>query len=475
MPNPPRRPARPGSRCGPTAARPLLTPADTVLAILDERAGDGRVGLACSGGGDSLALLHLASGWARRKGRCLHILTVDHGLREESRAEVTFVAAIAARLGWPCDILRWDTPRPGPGLQARARSARHALLARACRQHGLPVLLMAHTRDDQAETLALRLAANGSWRSAAGMAREVSSPAWPEGRDLTLLRPCLGVSRAELRDAMTLRGERWIEDPSNADRRFARIRMRDRLAALGSGGFSPERFAALADTLASIQDAERRSAWFAAQACLVLHDWGGAEIESTDWAGIVPAVRLRLLDALVPAVSGQRLTFSRARLAALDAALLAGRPVTGCGVGLLAGPDGRMMMIRDRGALRGRVDHAAADPWLDEADGIRIFDGRFEIAARDRDLDWGVMGDSYAGLQRRDILDRVPGAARPGLLVARRDGQIVVIAGLKPDQPDGTGAGLTAAKAVRPLIAHRFCRRLLPQSAGKWFDTSKAA
>ncbi len=475
MPHPPRRHARPGSRCAPTADRGLVQPADIVFAELDQRAGCGRVGIACSGGSDSLALLLLASDWARQNGRSLHVLTVDHALRAESRAEAEFVSGVSARLGWPCDVLNWDAARPGSGLQSRARAARHALLASACRRHGLPVLLMAHTRDDQAETVALRLAAGGNWHSATGMAYQAPSPAWPEGRDLTLVRPCLGVSRSTLRAVLTQRGERWIDDPSNTDPHYARIRMRDRLARLRTAGFLTERLAALAEDLAPIQLVERRSAWLAAQTCLVLRDWGGAEIELAAWAGITPTVRLTLLEALVSAISGQALSPSRARLQPLDAALLSAQPRSGCGVGLLPPAKGRAMMIRDRGALFGRVDHAASQPWLDAADGSRVFDGRFEIRAGANDLDWAVMGDTYEGLQKRAILDAVPGAARPGLLVARRRGRIVTIAGLDAGRADENNESVTAAQAVRPLIAHRFCRRLLPESAGRWFDASRAA
>ena len=453
----------------------MLAPADTVFAALDELAGDGRIGIACSGGGDSLALLFLASDWARQNGRSLHVLTVDHRLREESRAEAELVASVARRLGWECDVLHWDTARPGHGLQARARAARHVLLARACRQHDLPVLLMAHTRDDQAETVALRLAAGGSWRSATGMSCQAPSPAWPEGRDLVLLRPCLDVSRADLRDVLVRRGAPWVEDPSNADRHYARIRMRDRLMVLGEAGFSPHRIAALADALGPIQRAERQSAWLAARTCLVLKDWGGAEIDCAAWARLVPAVRLTLLEALVSAVSGQALSPSRARLEPLDAALLAGRPLSGCGVGLMGRAEARMIMVRDRGALLGRVDHPAPEPWRVEADGVRVFDGRFEIAADASELEWSVMGDTYEGLQMRAILDAVPGAARPGLLVARREGRIVLIAGLDAELETGNNESVTAARLVRPLVAHRFCRRLLPQTAGRWFDAWEAA
>ena len=129
--------------------------------------------LACSGGGDSVALLHLASDWAHRRGRRLHVLTVDHGLRPEAGGEAEFVRRLSARLGWPCQILNWIGDKPDTALQEQARHARHSLLANACAQTGITDLLLAHTRDDQAETVCMRLIAGGGWHGAAA-----AKPGW---------------------------------------------------------------------------------------------------------------------------------------------------------------------------------------------------------------------------------------------------------------------------------------------------------
>ncbi|WP_291841540.1 tRNA lysidine(34) synthetase TilS [Maricaulis sp.] len=445
--------------------------ADTIVSALDRLAGDGVVGLACSGGGDSLALLLIASRWARQKGRAVHVFTVNHGLRAEADHEVLRVARTARRLGWPCEVLVWNAARRGAGLQARAREARHRLLARACRARQISQLMLAHTRDDQVETVCLRLAAGGSWRSAAAMAEVAPSPAWPDGRDLTLLRPCLGVDRESLRQILRDAGEPWIEDPSNDDLQYARIRTRRWIGALEQGGLDTARLASLASEFQGLLRSERAAAWQAAQSCVELEAWGGAHICASTWSGQAPAIRLSILDALVMAISGEGQTPNRSRLAPLDDALLAAAPFTGCGVRLLNDRKGGSWMIRDGGPLSGRVDRPEPDPWSDdapvsgEAGPSRVFDGRFEIARSQGELEWRVLGKAYQHVPDRAILDRVPGRARAGLLVGCRAGEVVEIAGL---------ASLEGPLAARSLIAHRFCRRLLPQGAARWFDEPDA-
>lgn len=446
---------------------------DIVASALDRLAGEGPLGLACSGGGDSLALLLIASRWARQSGRPLHILTVDHCLRPESTGEARFVAETAARHGWPCDILRWDDARGGSGLQARARAARHRLLASAARRHRLSAVMLAHTRDDQDETVCMRLAAGGSWRSAAAMAERAPSPAWPEGREVMLVRPCLAVSRADLRASLEADGAAWIEDPSNQDAHYARIRTRQTLAQLNDRGFDTGRFAALATDLRAMLDAERLAAWQAARTCLRLHPWGAIDLAPDRWSRLPPVLRLTLLEAAVMAVSGQPASPSRARLIPLDGAILAGRPASGCGV--LVRPGARVWLIRDGGAVSGRVDREPPSPWIEEEAGTAVFDGRFVIDGRARELEWRLLGDTYEGLTDRAILDAVPGPARSGLLVGRDAGSVVVIAGLgNPVSAEG-GVAVGGAIEVRSLIEHRFCRRLLPHGAARWFDETERA
>ena len=185
------------------------------------------VAVALSGGGDSLALLHLAAVWARRAGRRLVALTVDHGLNPASADWSRFAAERARRLGVAHRTLAWTGAKPAAGLPAAARAARQALLAEAARTEGAAVILMGHTGDDLMEADAMRQAG-----ATAPSPRVWSpSPAWPEGRGVFLLRPLLAHRRAELRGLLRSLGETWIDDPANDDPRFARTLARRRLAA----------------------------------------------------------------------------------------------------------------------------------------------------------------------------------------------------------------------------------------------------
>lgn len=175
-----------------------------------------------SGGSDSLALSLIVAAWARVQGRRLLVLTVDHRLRRESADWTRTCADHAARMGADFQALAWTGDKPTTGLPAAARAARHALLAEAARKAGAQVILLGHTADDRAEAAAMRREGG----SVPDPREWAPSPAWPEGRDIFLLRPMLDVRRADLQAWLTERGEAWIEDPANADHRYARARAR---------------------------------------------------------------------------------------------------------------------------------------------------------------------------------------------------------------------------------------------------------
>ena len=184
------------------------------------------VALALSGGGDSIALLRLATDWARARGRRVLALTIDHRLNVESGGWTAFAGEAARAAGANWRGLSWDGDKPKTGLTAAARAARHGLIADAAREAGASVVLFAHTADDIAEADLMR--AQGS---TLGRVREWSpSPAWPQGRGLMLLRPLLGERRGVLRNWLAGQGADWIEDPANADPRFGRSRARQALA-----------------------------------------------------------------------------------------------------------------------------------------------------------------------------------------------------------------------------------------------------
>ena len=183
--------------------------------------------MALSGGGDSMALLSLCR--KAEAGRPLHALIVDHGLRPESYSEAQTVADWARALGAQPHILKWKGCKPETGIQEKARQARYDLIGNWCRANGITTLLVGHTQDDQAETLLMRYDRATDWRGAAGMAERVYAPLWPQLAEITLVRPLLGMPRQHLRAYNRAGKLNWIEDPSNENRDFTRIRARDYL------------------------------------------------------------------------------------------------------------------------------------------------------------------------------------------------------------------------------------------------------
>ena len=184
--------------------------------------------VAISGGRDSLALGLLAHGWAATRNGRITGLIVDHGLRSGSAGEAARTRETLDREGIAAVILR-ASGRPRKNVQAWARTARYALMEDWCRNAGVLHLLLAHHRDDLAETLLANLTRNPGLQGMAGMAAV---------RELTacrILRPLLDVPRDRLTATLEARNVVWIDDPSNRDRRFRRVRLRERLARGGEG------------------------------------------------------------------------------------------------------------------------------------------------------------------------------------------------------------------------------------------------
>ncbi|HET8750069.1 MAG TPA: tRNA lysidine(34) synthetase TilS [Sphingomicrobium sp.] len=184
-----------------------------------------RIGIAVSGGPDSLALLLLA---AEVRPSAIEAATVDHALRPESRDEAETVARICERIGVPHAILMADWPeKPESALQERARAMRYRLLGAWARERGLAALATAHHLDDQAETLLMRLARGAGVRGLAGMRAASRTP----DQSVPLIRPLLDWSHAELETVCAAAGVSPFRDPSNEDEQFERVRVRRLLAA----------------------------------------------------------------------------------------------------------------------------------------------------------------------------------------------------------------------------------------------------
>lgn len=277
-------------------------------------AGLARVGVAVSGGGDSLAALLMAVealGPAR-----VAAVTVDHGLRPEAAAEARFVAGVCARQGVSHAVLRWDGVHRG-NLMAAARAARLRLIADWAPGR-VEAVVLAHTLDDQAETVLMRLARGSGVDGLSAMAqrRRALGVLW--------LRPFLGVTRADLRTALRARGQAWVEDPTNADPAYLRVRARRALDTMGALGITAEGLAATASRLRRAREALEQDVQAALDA-LVREETGTLVIDGGARA-LADEIRLRLFAHLLGHLGGSDY---RPRMAELERLVRTGRGTLG--------------------------------------------------------------------------------------------------------------------------------------------------
>ncbi|MDA9446642.1 MULTISPECIES: tRNA lysidine(34) synthetase TilS [Bradyrhizobium] len=288
--------------------------------------------LAVSGGPDSVALMWLAARWRRSLARGPHltVVTIDHGLRREAAREAREVKRLATELGLPHRTLRWRGAKPKTGLPAAAREARYRLLAQAARAVGASHVLTAHTRDDQAETLLMRLL-RGS-----GLAGLSAMASLSERDGIVLARPLLEVPKAQL--IATLKRARigFADDPTNRDTAFTRPRLRALLPLLAAEGGDARTLVRLAARLARANAAVELLA-DGAERFLHLRDRGDApqagvrSFEASAFAVLPEEVRLRLLLRAINALGHEgpaELGKVESLLAALDQAIAAS-PRTG--------------------------------------------------------------------------------------------------------------------------------------------------
>ncbi len=323
--------------------------------------------VAVSGGADSLALCLLAARWAARRGGTAVGVVVDHGLRPEAGAEARQVAGWLEARGIACQVLRWRGPKPVTGLAVAAREARYGLLAGWCRRHGRLHLLLAHHREDQAETVLLRLGRGSGLDGLAAMA------AVSERGGVRILRPLLDVPKARL--AATLRAikQPWVEDPSNRDERYSRVRLRALAPALEDEGVTP---AAVGETAARLGVA--RAGLEVAVAGLLarsaeLDESGYARIDAALLARAPDEIARRALGNVMACIGGGQYPPRRAALERLLARLRAGawsgaRTLGGCHLGF---EGDRLRVCRELRAARECLGLVPG--------GAGLWDGRFAV------------------------------------------------------------------------------------------------
>jgi len=313
------------------------------------------VGLAVSGGADSLALMLLAARWrdADPTAPPLYVYSVDHALRPEAADEVAFVLAEAEKLGLAARGLRWDGEKPETGVSEAARTARYRLIGEAMRRDGADILATAHHLDDQAETVLMRLAHGSGLAGLRGMA------AVSQVEGVTVARPLLGLSREDLAAIVADAGLSPVADPSNTDRHYERVRWRQALPHLAELGLDAGRLALFA---ARAGEAQEAIALFAEDfiARSVTPCAGGVAVSASVLAGLPRAVLVDVVGRLLEEVGGAN---KRRQLAQVE--LLALRLAEGSALkrttlhGSVVTSDGRTVSIVKEAGRHARLSSSA--------------------------------------------------------------------------------------------------------------------
>ena len=293
--------------------------------------------VALSGGGDSLALMHLLARWAKSQNApAPPVLIVDHGLRKKSAAEAKRAAGWAKALGLVAHLLTWTGKKPKTDIEAAARDARYRLMGEWAAKNGIAAIYLGHTEDDQAETFLLRLARGSGLDGLSGM-RGLAPYPLAGFESLRLVRPLLHEPRDILRSYLGVLKQDWLDDPMNDDPRFARVRIRKVRQILEEAGLSARRIADAAGHLSRARAAlDDMTANLITRACRL--EKSGALVDAAALAAAPHEIGLRAFAGILMSVSGAQYRPRFARLNFLFGRIRAGElgngaSLAGCNIG----------------------------------------------------------------------------------------------------------------------------------------------
>lgn len=293
----------------PAALRPGLDPATAEIRRAVRAAlatVDGPVLVGLSGGADSLALAAAVAFEAPKAGTAARAVVIDHGLQQGSDRVAARAVAAAQQLGLDAHSVRVEVapPAEGGGPEASARDARRAALLDAAHETGAVALLLAHTLDDQAETVLIGLARGSGAASLGGMSPD------REEEGVRILRPLLDIRRTQTRAACAAQGLPVWEDPHNLDRRFLRVRVRQDVMPVLEAELGP----GVAEALARTSDQLREDAAAFADMIdetiedIVEHAEAGIAVSVAALAANPPALRHRIIRHVAASEFGASLT-----------------------------------------------------------------------------------------------------------------------------------------------------------------------
>ncbi|SMP30783.1 tRNA lysidine(34) synthetase TilS [Shimia sagamensis] len=312
-----------------------------------------KIGVAVSGGGDSMALLDLLRQWGMAE---LAVVSVNHGLRPEAADELALVADYAAQHGLKHNVLQWTWGGEG-NLQNAARDGRHQAISAWVKENELSHVALGHTKDDQAETFLMRLSRGSGVEGLACMA------ACRESDGVTWLRPLLDVTREDLRAYLRENNLSWADDPSNKDMQFDRVKARQMFETLAPLGLTLDR---LAQTAAHMQRQKDIVQWAEEQIgkVFVQDSIGDMVADRAVFESVSDALRSKVFADALCLVSGQKY---RPRFRPLQEAMTSDTPTPlhGC------------LIVPGKNSLRITREWAAVRDEVAASDGL--WDGRWRL------------------------------------------------------------------------------------------------
>ena len=344
-----------------------VTLSESVAAVLGQTPPK-RLGVAVSGGGDSVALLAILAKFARDHDIELHVVSVDHGIRPEAKQEISFVREMCAGLGLPHHVEHWTGWKGQGNFQAVAREGRYALMSNWAHANEISHIALGHTADDQAETFVMRLARGAGVDGLSAMApRRVN-------QGITWIRPFLGVQRADLRTYLRAQKLGWCEDPSNENRDYERVKARDALTVLGTLGITVDGLVQVTRNLTKAREALNWQVFLSAREAVTVQH-GAISIDRHHFQTLPEEIARRLLLNSVQWISRTPYGPRGPTIARAQKAVLAGQTSTldGCQVSIKGG---RVWVFREYNAVRDKA-----------CDVSKAWDGRWRVdGPRDRPL-----------------------------------------------------------------------------------------
>ncbi|MFN3971763.1 MAG: tRNA lysidine(34) synthetase TilS [Gemmobacter sp.] len=368
----------------------------------------GPVGVAVSGGGDSVALLHLIWRVCGHRGVAVSVVTVDHGLRPEAAAEAAEVAALCTGLSVPHRTVVWKHGPVAGNLMDAARRARMALIAGWARERGIGHVALGHTADDQAETFLMALS------RASGLDGLVGMPAQWQAEGVGWTRPLLRATREDLRAYLRRHGIGWAEDPTNDDLRYERVRARAAMAALAPLGIDAGRIGVSIDNLRMAQEVVAEA--LRAEGAHVSEMAGALRIDRAGFGQMPREMRRRVLVSGIGWLSGETAPpRGEAQVMLLDAAEAGlDRTLGGC---RMIARGNHLWLLREARAVSG-IEAVPGSVW----------DGRWLVTGPGAEPGVTLAALGPAGLRQcpdwratklpREVLAVTPGVWRGDVLVA---------------------------------------------------------